>query len=91
MSAATSPETKTPSAGLGDRIRQFLDLIRFSHTVFALPFALLSATIAWFRPDTIFLWQDLVGILLCPFVVTAVVVLLAVEHQDHIGVLLDRT
>ncbi len=65
MSAATSPETKTPSAGLGDRIRQFLDLIRFSHTVFALPFALLSATIAWFRPDTDFFWQDLVGILLC--------------------------
>jgi 4-hydroxybenzoate polyprenyltransferase len=65
VSAATSPETQTPSSGLGDRIRQFLELIRFSHTVFALPFALLSATIAWFRPDTIFLWQDLVGILLC--------------------------
>ena len=65
MSAATSPETQTPSSGLGNRIRQLLELIRFSHTVFALPFALLSATIAWFRPDTIFLWQDLVGILLC--------------------------
>ena len=65
MSTATSPETQTPSAGLGDRIRQLLELIRFSHTVFALPFALLSATIAWFRPDTVFLWQDLVGILLC--------------------------
>ena len=65
MSAATSPETQTPSSGLGNRIRQLLELIRFSHTVFALPFALLSATIAWFRPDTIFRWQDLVGILLC--------------------------
>src|SRR5437016_13652736 len=38
-------------------------MIRFSHTVFALPFALLSAVLAWqqepFRP-----W-DLLGILLC--------------------------
>jgi 4-hydroxybenzoate polyprenyltransferase len=29
------------------RIRQFLELIRFSHTVFALPFALLAALMAW--------------------------------------------
>ena len=68
MSAATSPEThETPSdaGGLGVRIRQLLELIRFSHTVFALPFALLSASIAWFQPDTVFRWQDLVGILLC--------------------------
>jgi 4-hydroxybenzoate polyprenyltransferase len=27
--------------------RHFLELIRFSHTIFALPFALLSATMAW--------------------------------------------
>lgn len=44
-------------------IRKLLELIRFSHTLFALPFALLSAAIAWkiepFRP------LDLVGILLC--------------------------
>ena len=65
MSAATSPETQNPPVGLGDRIRQLLELIRFSHTVFALPFALLSAAIAWFQPDTIFRWQDLAGILLC--------------------------
>ena len=30
-------------------IRHFLELIRFSHTVFALPFALLSAVLAWSR------------------------------------------
>ncbi len=47
--------------------RHLLELIRFSHTLFALPLALLAAVMAWrlttFRP------QDLVGILLC--VVTA--------------------
>lgn len=45
------------------RIRHLLELIRFSHTVFALPFALLSATLAW--REAPFRWQDLVGILLC--------------------------
>jgi len=46
-----------------ERIRQLLELIRFSHTVFALPFALLSALLAW---QTVpFRWQDLLGILLC--------------------------
>jgi len=45
------------------RARQLLELVRFSHTVFALPFALLAAALAWkdepFRP------ADLLGILLC--------------------------
>jgi 4-hydroxybenzoate polyprenyltransferase len=40
-----------------------LELIRFSHTVFALPFALLAAALAW--KDEPFRWPDLVGILLC--------------------------
>ncbi|RMG41929.1 MAG: 4-hydroxybenzoate octaprenyltransferase [Planctomycetota bacterium] len=44
-------------------VRQFLELVRFSHTVFALPFALLSALLAWQR--TPFRWRDLAGILLC--------------------------
>lgn len=44
-------------------MRQFLELIRFSHTIFALPFALLAAALAW--RVTPFRWQDLVGILLC--------------------------
>jgi 4-hydroxybenzoate polyprenyltransferase len=44
-------------------LRRLLELIRFSHTVFALPFALLAAALAW---RTIpFRVQDLVGILLC--------------------------
>ena len=45
------------------RVRHFLELIRFSHTVFALPFALFSAILAWQRTE--FRWQHLVGILLC--------------------------
>lgn len=45
-------------------LRSYLELIRFSHTLFALPFALTSAALAWsleqrFRPI------QLVGILLC--------------------------
>jgi len=44
-------------------LRHFLALIRFSHTIFALPFALLAAVMAW--QLTPFRWQQLVGILLC--------------------------
>jgi len=44
-------------------VRKLLELIRFSHTLFALPFALLAAALAW--RDESFRWQDLVGILLC--------------------------
>ncbi|MCH2200775.1 MAG: putative 4-hydroxybenzoate polyprenyltransferase [Fuerstiella sp.] len=46
-------------------IRQYLDLIRFSHTIFALPFALLAAVLAWQADDNPFYWNDLAGILLC--------------------------
>ena len=42
---------------------RLLEMIRFSHTLFALPFALLSAALAWSREP--FRWLDLVGILLC--------------------------
>lgn len=45
-------------------VRHLLSLIRFSHTLFALPFALLAAAMAWFLSDT-FRWQQLLGILLC--------------------------
>jgi 4-hydroxybenzoate polyprenyltransferase len=43
--------------------RKLLELIRFSHTIFALPFALLAAALAW--ADEKFRWQDCVGVLLC--------------------------
>lgn len=39
-------------------------LIRFNHTLFALPFALLSAAIAWREAGT-FSWLQLLGIVLC--------------------------
>jgi 4-hydroxybenzoate polyprenyltransferase len=44
-------------------IRSFLELIRFSHTIFALPFALAGAVLAWKRAG--FQWIQLAGILLC--------------------------
>ena len=52
------------------RIRQLLEMIRFSHTLFALPFALLAAAMAWWAnaqsdPPVRFRWQDLLGILVC--------------------------
>jgi 4-hydroxybenzoate polyprenyltransferase len=51
-------------------LRRLLELIRFSHTVFALPFALLAAAMAWSanlhdRPPAAFRLLDLVGILVC--------------------------
>jgi 4-hydroxybenzoate polyprenyltransferase len=49
---------------MASRLRSLLEMIRFSHTLFALPFALLSAVLAWQKPDT-FHWIDLLGILLC--------------------------
>lgn len=49
---------------------RILEMIRFSHTLFALPFALLAAVMAWAAnanesPPIAFRWLDLVGILLC--------------------------
>lgn len=44
-------------------VRSMLELIRFSHTLFALPFALTSAVLAWKLSGFHFL--QLVGILLC--------------------------
>jgi 4-hydroxybenzoate polyprenyltransferase len=44
--------------------RRLLELVRFSHTLFALPFAFLSAALAWHR-EGVFRVVDLVGILLC--------------------------
>lgn len=65
--SSSDPMVSVPSSPIGfwSRVRHLLELIRFSHTVFALPFAFLSAVMAWSRPDTEFRWQDLLGILLC--------------------------
>src|SRR5271170_5121936 len=47
-------------------VREYLGLVKFSHTLFALPFALLGAALAAHGPDG---WhgrgQDWLGILLC--------------------------
>lgn len=56
---ATSSEPQAKTSVLG----HYLGLVRFSHTVFALPFALLSAILAWSEKG-VFRWQELVGILL---------------------------
>ena len=52
------------------RVRDLLEMIRFSHTLFALPPALLGAAMAWAadarsRPPVPLRVLDLVGILLC--------------------------
>lgn len=50
------------------RLRHILEMIRFSHTLFALPFALLAALLAWrenSRAGLPYRGLDLVGILLC--------------------------
>ena len=52
------------------RVRHLLEMIRFSHTLFALPFALLAATMAWqagrhANPPVAFRWPDLAGLLIC--------------------------
>jgi 4-hydroxybenzoate polyprenyltransferase len=52
------------SALMMKRIRMLLEMIRFSHTLFALPFALLSAALAWKQKGE-FSWIEMGGILLC--------------------------
>ncbi|MBS0203950.1 MAG: UbiA family prenyltransferase [Planctomycetes bacterium] len=47
------------------KLRHLLELIRFSHTVFALPFALLSAILAWHLPESPFRGRQLAGVVLC--------------------------
>lgn len=58
-------------------IRKILEMIRFSHTLFALPFAMLSALMGWYvnyhplpsessySVEFPFRWLDLIGILFC--------------------------
>jgi 4-hydroxybenzoate polyprenyltransferase len=52
------------------RLHHILEMIRFSHTLFALPFALLAAVMAWTagarsEPPVAWRWQELMGIVLC--------------------------
>ena len=45
-------------------VRRFLEMIRFSHTLFALPFAFFSAILAWHTKQA-YSWIELGGIVLC--------------------------
>ncbi len=50
------------------RLRHILEMIRFSHTLFALPFALLSAVMAWHLGEKLTtgrIIRELLGIVLC--------------------------
>jgi 4-hydroxybenzoate polyprenyltransferase len=52
------------------KIRSLLEMIRFSHSLFALPFALLAGVMAWTAKSAggivqAFRWNDLAGILVC--------------------------
>ena len=53
-----------PTPKLLQLIPQFADLIKIQHTVFALPFALISALIAWKTHGSIS-WLDFLAIILC--------------------------
>ncbi len=53
-----------------ERIRHILGMIRFSHTVFAMPFAVLATIMAWRLPTAdgqrvSLSWQAVLGIVLC--------------------------
>lgn len=54
-----------------DRLRHLLEMIRFSHTIFALPFAMLAAVMAWNTPapegltQPRFAFEHWLGIVLC--------------------------
>jgi 4-hydroxybenzoate polyprenyltransferase len=50
--------------GAMQSVRRLLEMIRFSHTLFALPFALFSAVLAWFEKG-VFQWLEFFGLLLC--------------------------
>ena len=69
---ATKSKIKNLKSKMLRRLRHILEMIRFSHTIFALPFALLSAVMAWTAPPhpltpspPLFNWLHLLGILLC--------------------------
>jgi len=64
--APVAPPAPPPAAGgLLARTRTLLELVRFSHTLFALPFALTAAALAWKRNADGFRWYQLLGVLLC--------------------------
>ena len=55
------PETSERSAGAFQKIVSILEMIRFSHTIFALPFALLAAVMCWTVPPLESVGMELPG------------------------------
>ncbi|MCA9041193.1 MAG: putative 4-hydroxybenzoate polyprenyltransferase [Planctomycetaceae bacterium] len=64
MEDTNSLPNPNAAPALLEKFRHLMGLIRFSHTIFALPFALLAAILAWYETGR-FRILDLVGILLC--------------------------
>jgi 4-hydroxybenzoate polyprenyltransferase len=70
----SSRSSEDSRSGVAEVIRRYLGLIRFSHTIFALPFAMLAMLWAYIVPAQSeglaggaisFRWMHLIGILLC--------------------------
>jgi len=60
----------SPARGSLGHLRALLEMIRFSHTLFAAPFAATAAILAWTTPtpdqgSVVFRWQDLLGVVVC--------------------------
>jgi 4-hydroxybenzoate polyprenyltransferase len=77
-------------------LRRLLEMIRFSHTLFALPFALLAAAMAWAAnrravPPEPFRWQELAGILLCMVFARSAAMAFNRVADRHIDALNPRT
>ena len=69
-SATTRGDQSTSAGSPLSTLSALLGMIRFSHTIFALPFALLAAVMAWVAPTSDgpqvpFRWLHLVGIVVC--------------------------
>ena len=60
---ADVPIEPPPARSVRKRVGEYLSLVRFSHTVFALPLASLAAVLAW--TESPFLWRHLAGFLVC--------------------------
>jgi 4-hydroxybenzoate polyprenyltransferase len=55
----------TVNISIYQRVRNYFSLIKFSHTVFALPFALIGFTLAVVKEHKTFEWSLLIKMLLC--------------------------
>jgi len=68
--AAKHPTIPSTSTGISSTIKNYLELIRFSHTIFALPFAILVSVWAWLlnvrqSQSSSIAWLSVFGILIC--------------------------